>query len=85
MEQQPTLKICRTTVDGRPVVDLIVRHATPKLRDLLDELEYKIVPDIANMRRKRCVTPAEVDAARAPLIPLVIGEPVDGVVMLRGE
>jgi hypothetical protein len=67
---KPKFEVQRSKVDGAIVIDLIVRNATfsAELDKITTELGYRLVEDISNCRKIRCTTPAEVDAARAPLI-----------------
>ncbi len=66
----PTLQLEKVMKDGKPAIRLVVRYATPELRELLDTLG--VTPDcsIANCRTIVCGTPAELDAVRKPLIPM---------------
>lgn len=70
---KPKFEVSRVIVEGKVVgVDLIVRNATysPELGALTTNLGYRPDEDISNCRRVRCTTPAEIDAARAPLVSL---------------
>ena len=66
----PTLRLEKVMKGGKPAIRLVVRYATPELRTMLDGLG--ITPDctIANYRTIVCASPAELDAARNPLMPL---------------
>lgn len=66
----PKFEICRTQVNGKPAVELVVRNSLscPELHAIIDALGYIATPDIANRRSIVCTTPIEVDAARNPLI-----------------
>ncbi len=66
-------RIERMRWGGKPAIALVVRNATPAMFDMLDSLGINPVDDIANLRRKICMTPAELDAARNPLAALVTG------------
>lgn len=68
--ETPKFEVARVQRDGKPSVELIVRYATPELRNLLDTLGYVADCTIANRRSIVCTSPAEVDAARNPLAPL---------------
>lgn len=63
-------EVCRTLVNGKPAVELIVRNsmANTELHSLVESLGYTATQDIANRRSIICTTPAEVDAARNPLV-----------------
>lgn len=63
----PTLSINRISHNGKPAIELVVRHATAELRPILDGLGILATPDMANRRSIICTTPAELDAARNPL------------------
>lgn len=67
MTTTPTLSINRTHLNGKPAVELVVRHATAELRPILDGLGILPTVDMANRRSIICTTPAELDAARDPL------------------
>lgn len=66
---QAKLELARTAKDGKPAIELIVRNAPADIRGLLDSLG--IVPTEGMMGRRSlvCATPAELDAARTPLLP----------------
>lgn len=66
----PTLRLEKVMKDGKPAIRLVVRYATAELRTMLDGLGIKPDCTIANCRTIVCATPAELDAARNPLIPL---------------
>lgn len=66
--ETPTLKLEKTMKDGKPAIRLVVRYATPALRSLLDTLGVRPDCSIANCRTIVCATPAELDAARNPLM-----------------
>ena len=66
----PTLALEKTMKDGKPAIRLVVRYATAELRALLDTLGVNPDCTIANCRTIVCATPAELDAARNPLMPL---------------
>ena len=70
--EKPRFEVRRLKIDGQIAIDLVVRNATysPELDALTTQLGYRPVEDVCNCRRVRCKTPAEVDAARAPLISL---------------
>ena len=70
--EKPKFEVHRIKINGQIAIDLIVRNATysPELDALTTKLGYRPVEDIGNCRSVRCTTPAEVDAARAPLISL---------------
>lgn len=67
---KPKFEVQRSKVDGAVVIDLIVRNATydAGLDAVTTSLGYMTVEDISNCRKIRCTTPAEVDAARTPLL-----------------
>lgn len=66
----PKFEIQRCKVGEKVVIDLIIRNATfnAEFDALTASLGYKAVEDISNSRKIRCTTPAEVDAARTPII-----------------
>lgn len=67
---KPKFELQRVQLNGVVVIDVIVRNATysDELDKLTTDLGYKPVEDISNCRKIRCTTPAELDAARAPLM-----------------
>lgn len=69
---KPKFELQRFKINGAVVIDAIVRNATysDELDKLTNELGYEPVQDISNCRKIRCTTPAELDAARAPLMPM---------------
>lgn len=66
----PKFEVFRTQKDGKPAVELVVRNsmANAELHALVESLGYQPTTDIANRRAIVCTTPAEVDAARNPLV-----------------
>jgi hypothetical protein len=64
------MRLEKVMKDGKPAIRLVVRYATPALRIMLDGLGLNPDCTIANCRTIVCATPAELDAARNPLIPL---------------
>src|SRR5574343_148540 len=62
MTTTPTLSINRTHLNGKPAIELVVRHATAELRPILDGLGILPTVDMANRRSIICTTPAELDA-----------------------
>lgn len=71
MSATPRFTASRTTKDGIPAVELVVRNTTQKdhadLRHLLDSLGYGPASGIDNARRILCTTAAGIDAARNPI------------------
>lgn len=70
MLSKPKFEICRTQKDGKPAVELVVKNSlySKEFHGLIESLGYKPTEDIANRRSIVCTTPAEVDAARNPLV-----------------
>lgn len=66
----PTLQLEKTMKDGKSAIRLIVRYATPELRELCDSLGINPDCSLANCRWIVCATPAELAAARNPLMSL---------------
>lgn len=66
----PKFEVFRTQVNGKPAVELVVRNsmASPELHAVIDALGYIATTNIANRRSIICTTPAEIDAARNPLV-----------------
>ena len=64
----PTLSLERTI--NQKGYRLVVRNATPALREILDGLGMLPVVDMANCQAITCYTAAELDAARNPLMHL---------------
>lgn len=54
---------------GKPAVELVVNHVNNEMRPLLETLGYVPTVDMINRRSIICTCPAEVDAARNPLVP----------------
>lgn len=66
----PKIELFRTQANGKPAVEIVVRNslACPELHSLIVSLGYVATPEIANRRSIICSTPAEIDAARNPLV-----------------
>lgn len=62
------LEMRRVQKDGKPAIEMVVRNATAEMRPVLDGLGILPTPDMANRRSIICATPAELDAARAPIL-----------------
>jgi hypothetical protein len=67
----PRFTASRTTKNGKPAIELVVRNTTQKdhadFRALLDGLGYGHASGIDNARRIVCTTPEEIDSARTPI------------------
>jgi len=70
---KPQFAITRTTKDGKPAVELVVRNTTKTehadFRALLDSLGYGAASGMDNAKRIVCTTPEQIDAARNPIKP----------------
>ena len=76
-QKTTTFEVQRTKSNGQIAIDLIIRDYPTEMIPLLDGLGYESIIDMMTTRRKRCTTPAEGDAARDPLKP-VIGQQLPG-------
>jgi hypothetical protein len=84
MDTKTTMQLQRVEKGGKPAIRLVVRNASAELRVLLDTLGILPVCDIANCREIICSTPAELDAARNPLLARVVGKAdPNGIIELR--
>lgn len=68
--EKPKFEMFRIQKDGKPAVELVVRNSmySEELHNLVEELGYKPTVDIRNRCSIVCTSPAEVDAARNPLV-----------------
>ena len=66
-----TFEIARTTLNGKPAVELVVRWATaiPAIDALTLSLGYTPTVGISNRRSIICADAASIDAAREPIMP----------------
>ena len=66
----PKFEIQRHIKDGKVQIEMIVWNSTfsDELHDLVVALGYKLTTDITGRRSVFCLTPAEVDAARNPVM-----------------
>lgn len=68
MAEAPKMIVTRIAWQGKTAVSVMVTGIIPAaLRDALDIAGVLPVAGLANTRERICTTPAEVDAARAPL------------------
>jgi hypothetical protein len=65
----PKMELLRTSLDGKPAFELVVRNAAfaPGLSDLCDGLGIMPTVDMANRRGIIVTTPEQLDAVREPL------------------
>jgi len=67
----PKVEIFRTAKNGKAAIEIVVRNSLfdAEFHKLVEQLGYVATPGISNRRAIICTTPAEVEAARSPLIP----------------
>lgn len=65
----PKLELCRTTKNGNPAIEVVVRNATTnaELDALTTSLGYVPTVGVANRRSIVCCNATELDAVRNPI------------------